>query len=80
MNQSTSPMKQLRDRLPTLLDALARSQRDGSPVTLLLCDADLFKRINDQYGHAVGDAVLLYALVQGPLWRVIQERRAGGQG
>lgn len=30
--------------------------------------------------NAVGDAVLLYALVQGPLWRVIQERRAGGQG
>lgn len=39
--------------------ALARSQRDGAPVSLLLCDADLFKRINDQHGHAVGDAVLV---------------------
>lgn len=32
-----------------------------------------------QASNAVGDAVLLYALVQGPLWRTTQERRARGR-
>ena len=35
-----------------------RCARDGSPVSLLLIDLDHFKQINDQHGHAMGDAVL----------------------
>lgn len=37
---------------------LARARRHGSALGLLLVDADHFKRINDTYGHGVGDAVL----------------------
>jgi diguanylate cyclase (GGDEF)-like protein len=35
-----------------------RSKRYGSKLTLIVCDVDYFKEINDSYGHDHGDRVL----------------------
>lgn len=44
----------------TLNARLAEDQVDHAGLCLLLCDIDHFKRVNDTWGHQIGDQVIRY--------------------
>ncbi|MBC7956341.1 MAG: diguanylate cyclase [Cytophagales bacterium] len=48
--------RQVERELPRLL---SHSLRSGEPLAMAVLDLDHFKQVNDRFGHAVGDAVLM---------------------
>lgn len=54
-------------------EGLQLAQQAHLPLSLLICDLDNFKSVNDRYGHPVGDAVLKAAARR-------LRRQTGGSG
>ena len=71
-----------REFMLRLDDEQARLQRDiGGCASVLLLDLDHFKRVNDEYGHSAGDAVLrhLAALMRDSQRKIDMAGRVGGE-
>ena len=67
--------------LTAVLDAAGLSFADVVKTTIFLADIDDFKRINDRFSHAAGDAVLktVAALLRGALREGDLAARVGGE-
>ncbi|CAN0620001.1 Sensor domain-containing diguanylate cyclase [Burkholderia multivorans] len=55
-------------------DAYMNAQTRGGPLTLIICDIDHFKQINDDFGHPTGDRILTE--VAGILRQAVRSRDA----
>ena len=81
---NTDPLTGLANRR-TLMSATEgareRAERFGQGFAFALLDLDHFKRINDHYGHSVGDAVLVAvsARIEGSIRGKDQVARYGGE-
>ena len=64
-----------------LVQEIDRARRSGKPVSIAMVDIDLFKRVNDNWGHPIGDQVIktLGNLLRQRLRRQDSVGRYGGE-
>ncbi|MCP2034082.1 sigma-B regulation protein RsbU (phosphoserine phosphatase) [Planomicrobium sp. HSC-17F08] len=72
---TVDPLTGLKNRryLEGAMSEMAGQAEAGRPLALLMVDIDFFKRINDTYGHQIGDAVL-----QELAWKLLHEANGIG--
>ncbi|MFT6388407.1 MAG: diguanylate cyclase (GGDEF)-like protein [Cellvibrionaceae bacterium] len=60
---------------------IERSQRTAQPTTLIMLDADHFKRVNDQWGHEMGNKALqlIASCIKGNIRKLDIPCRYGGE-
>ncbi|HUR29531.1 MAG TPA: GGDEF domain-containing protein, partial [Planctomycetota bacterium] len=61
MASLTDPLTDLPNRrhaIERLQQELAHSERDATPLSVIMIDIDKVKTVNDEHGHDTGDAVL----------------------
>lgn len=65
----------------SLAEAIERKRRTGAPVSILMIDIDHFKKVNDDFGHPVGDQVLrgLVSLIKNRTRKLDRLFRMGGE-
>lgn len=81
---TTDMLTQIHNRysiMNILNNEMHRSKRYNTPLSLVIFDIDFFKKVNDTYGHDVGDKTLfsLSQLVQKNLREIDQVGRYGGE-
>ena len=78
------PLTQLPNRrgfMQKMRQEIARAERYAWPISMLMVDLDHFKMINDEHGHAFGDAVLAQAaqILKDTVGPVDHLARVGGE-
>lgn len=67
--------------IQALEQEIERTQRSGQPTSLIMLDIDFFKKVNDQWGHEVGNQALIHlsSLLQQTVRKLDIPCRYGGE-